>query len=90
MGVSMVRLSRSDGPGLAGELAWLVSVKPRRPVYDGSKTSHGPAANYFVIIVSARNGRFVGSADGYSPELAGRSGGSSWGAAELAGPARRR
>jgi hypothetical protein len=66
-------------------LAWLVSIKPWRPVYDGSKTSRGPAGNYFVVLVSSDNGRLVGSAAGYRPELAGRAGGSGWGEAELAG-----
>jgi hypothetical protein len=89
-GISLVRISPTGRNVAHGELAWLVSVKPHRSVYDGSRTSRGPAGNYFVVLVSARDGRFVGSADGYSPELAGRAGGPGWAEAELSsspGPA---
>jgi hypothetical protein len=84
-GISLVRVARTGRNPTGGVLAWLVSVKPRRPVYDGSKTSRGPAGNYFVVLVSADNGRFIGSAAGYSPQLAGHRGGSGWGEAELGG-----
>jgi hypothetical protein len=83
-GISLVRFEHGTAKIPVGTLAWLVSVKPRKPIYDGSKTSRGPAGNYFVVVVRARDGRFLGAADGYSPALANRSGGGGWGTAELA------
>jgi hypothetical protein len=44
------------------------------------------AANYVVAFIRARDGRFIGDAAGYSPQIAGRPEGSGWGMAELAGP----
>jgi hypothetical protein len=84
-GVSLVRFAHRAAKIPAHTLAWLVSLKPRKPVYDGTKTSPGFAANYFVVIIGARHGRFLGSADGYSPALAHRSGRrGSWETAQLA------
>jgi hypothetical protein len=83
-GISLVRFARGTAKIPVGTLAWLVSVNPRNPVYDGSKTSRGPAGNYFVVVIRAHDGRFLGAADGYSPALANRSGGGGWGTAELA------
>jgi hypothetical protein len=70
----------------AGVLTWLVALEPRRPIRDGSARSRGRAANYVVAFIRARDGRFIGDAAGYSPQIAGRPGGSGWGMAELAGP----
>jgi hypothetical protein len=83
-GISLVRFAHATGKIPAGTLAWLVSVKPRKPVYDGSKTLRGPAGNYFVVVIRARDGRFLGAADGYSPALANRSGNGGWGTAQFA------
>jgi hypothetical protein len=83
-GVSLVRFAHRAANIPRHELAWLVSLKPRKPVYDGTKSSPGFAANYFVVIIGARDGRFLGSADGYSPALAHRSGRHGWETAQLA------
>jgi hypothetical protein len=65
----------------AGTLAWFVALKPRHPLYDGAGT---PAANYTVAFIRADDGRLLGDAAGYSPELAGLTPGTAWGMAELA------
>jgi hypothetical protein len=83
-GVSLVRFAHRAAKIPAHTLAWLVRLKPRKPVYDGTKISPGFAANYFVVIIGARDGRFLGSADGYSPALAHRSGHRGWETAQLA------
>jgi len=79
-GISLVRFAHRAGSIPARTLAWLVRLKPRKPVYDGTKAALGPAANYFVVIIRTRDGRFLGSEDGY----ANRSGGAGWSTAELA------
>jgi hypothetical protein len=83
-GISLVRVSRKVGAIPGGTLAWLVSVKPQKSVYDGTKTAPGRAGNYFVVLICARNGRFLGAADGYSPALANRSGSGAWMTAQFA------
>lgn len=67
-------------PNRRSSLAWLVSIRPRARVYrvggsaptrkTAGSTSPGPAANYFVVAISARTGRFITASDGYSPSLA--------------------
>jgi len=81
-GISLVRFEHRTGGVAAWTLAWLASVKPRRPVYDGTKTSPGPAANYCVVVIRARDGRFLADEDGYSPSLANRSGSGGWATGE--------
>jgi hypothetical protein len=86
-GISLVRFRDGTVNVPASTLAWLVSVQPRKPVYDGSKTSRGPAGNYFVVFIRARDGCLLAAAAGYSPTLANRSGSGGWGMGEVAGPA---
>lgn len=61
----------------------MVALKPRHPLYDGSAGSRGPAADYMEAFIGARDGRFLGDATGYNPQLEGRAGGQEWGMAEL-------
>jgi hypothetical protein len=84
-GVSLVRFAHRAANIPRNTLVWLVRLKPRKPVYDGSTISPGFAANFFVVIIGARDGRFLGSADGYSPALAHRADRrGSWETAQLA------
>ena len=79
-GISLVRFAHRVGKVGAGSLAWLVSVRPHRPVFDSKRK---PAANYFIVAIDARNGRWLGDTDGYSATLANRAG-SSWAVAKWA------
>jgi hypothetical protein len=83
-GISLVRFAHRTRDIPAGTLGWLASIKPRKPVHDGTKISPGQAANYFVILIRARDGRFLAAEDGYSAALANRPGGGGWGTGEFA------
>lgn len=82
-GISLVRFAHRTGEIPAGTLAWLASVEPRRPVYGGTKTSPGPAANYFVVVIGAGDGRFLADENGYSGALANHRGGPGWATGEF-------
>ena len=81
-GASLVRLGPGEGEP-DGTLTWVVALKTRRPLCNESCDK---PANYVVAFIRARDGRFLGDAAGYSPQLAGRPGTGGWGMAELAGP----
>jgi hypothetical protein len=71
-----ISLARTTGSRSRHELVWLVSFHPNHPVgrvggkpIPGELSNQPPFANYFVVAVSAKTGKFVEGDDGYSPLL---------------------
>jgi hypothetical protein len=82
-GISLVRYVHRLHKVPAGTLAWLVSVKPQKPVYDGTKTDRGHAANYYVVVIRASDGVLLAALDGYSPAVTNGSGRGGWATGEF-------
>lgn len=75
-GISLMHTTDRNRP--SGRLVWLISVHPDMrilPIGGGPKRGHdhsrasSHAANFSVVVVSARTGREVEAEDGYSPKL---------------------
>ena len=70
-GISLARVDRKRFPSNGGKLVWLVSVHANERVEPiGPPTvKHVQPANFFLVAVSARTGRFILASDGHSRKL---------------------
>jgi hypothetical protein len=76
-GISLLRTMKRSTPSTPGTRVWLVSVHPTHrvlaagggPAHRPRSSRHGHAANYFVVAVTANQGRYVEAQAGYSRSL---------------------
>jgi hypothetical protein len=89
-GITLVKVTRSRRQGIisTGKLVWLVSLKPHHRVYEpqlpcckpalAASLVRGPAADFFVVLIDARNGHLLEAVDGYTASLGPASHGPDW------------
>ena len=76
-GISLIRLAQGAVDAPVGSLAWLVSLEPVGAVGGGPAPNGAapggaqasPAANYYVVAVTATNGHFIASAHSYASPM---------------------